>query len=610
MPNCAAKDPAAGTKDHRRSKRTTPLPGNARVPSMRVGWGAAVLALACGLLAGRMASATSDRPDAEDIIRRWADGPVRYLLTTKEDETVRELTAIPDLARFITQFWKRRDPTPHTLVNEYRLVFWDRVRTANLRFRDSAEPGWKSDRGKIFILMGEPNEVETDDVRVAIPDTLTGTNTGERPRNEGEATLAEAGSHEVIRWHYMRKRSQIANPEIIVAFVRDETGGWRLSTDSRFISADYSTATTNPTLDTSFGHPEARVDAERERALDLMIADQMSQALAARDRAWKDGQNSPNPNAGLLDASRRLDDLRSMRDGAESLLARNQAEMIAAAQAPGIDSGLFANYDLGLEMSAPSITEMAVAEVSARDFLSAFTPEPRFEFFRARDGSTFVNIGARVRESDVSGKGDLRLYARVSSPSDPKNTRFASNESEAGAARSLAAAHGGPIEAWTGLPLQPGRYDVTLALEDTSSGHVGRGEASIEVPDLSGPGPRLSTPILATELATVNDKLVVTARSSGTFRRSETFALYYEVYGLEEGAHFTAVYRFFREASGSWVPLGRPLEQPHRREGAQGWSFPLEKWPPGRFRIEVRVRLADGGAPKEAAASVEFVVTD
>src|SRR5262249_17631864 len=282
-------------------------------PGAVVRAGAAVLVLLAIVAPGRGARATSDRPDAEDIVRRWRAGPGRYLLTPREDETVRGLTSIPALARFITQFWKRRDPTPNTLVNEYRLLFWNRVRTANQRFRDSAEPGWKSDRGKIFILMGEPYDVETDDVRVAIPDTLMGTNTGERPRNEGEATLAEAGAHEVLRWHYVRKRSQIASPEIIVAFVRDETGAWRLSTDPRFISADYSTASTNPSMDTSFGHPEARADAERERAVDGVLADQMSQALSEKDQAWKAGQGSPKPNAALLEASQRVDDLKSMK---------------------------------------------------------------------------------------------------------------------------------------------------------------------------------------------------------------------------------------------------------------------------------------------------------
>src|SRR5262249_24490414 len=189
-------------------------------------------------------------------------------------------------------------------------------------------------------------------------------------------------------------------------------------------------------------------------------------------------------------ASQRVDDLKSMKGATDSLLEHNQAEMVAASQTPGVDSGLFANYDLGLEMSAPSVSEMAVAEVSAQGFLSAFAPEPGFEFFRARDGSTFVNIGARVRETDVSGKGALHLYARVSSTSDPKNTRSTSNENEAAADRRGAAPRPGPVEAWTGIALPPGRYQVTLALEDTGSGRVGRGEASVEVPDLSGPGLR------------------------------------------------------------------------------------------------------------------------
>jgi GWxTD domain-containing protein len=63
--------------------------------------------------------------------------------------------------RFLTEFWQRRDPTPQTPVNETRLQFYEAVAYANETFRErgrSAVPGWKTDRGRIYVRSGAPDE--------------------------------------------------------------------------------------------------------------------------------------------------------------------------------------------------------------------------------------------------------------------------------------------------------------------------------------------------------------------------------------------------------------------------------------------------------------------
>src|SRR5262245_11069436 len=87
---------------------------------------------ACGLLVllTSAASATQSKPTtitSDDVIYAWRDGPVRYLMTYKEDEFVRGLSTVPELEHFITVFWARRDPTRGTLENEYRSEYWARV---------------------------------------------------------------------------------------------------------------------------------------------------------------------------------------------------------------------------------------------------------------------------------------------------------------------------------------------------------------------------------------------------------------------------------------------------------------------------------------------------
>ena len=63
--------------------------------------------------------------------------------------------------RFMTDFWKRRDPTPETPVNETRQLFYDAVAYADKTFGEkgrAAVPGWKTDRGRIYVKNGSPDE--------------------------------------------------------------------------------------------------------------------------------------------------------------------------------------------------------------------------------------------------------------------------------------------------------------------------------------------------------------------------------------------------------------------------------------------------------------------
>src|SRR4029079_12221949 len=97
-------------------------------------------------------------------------------------------------------------------------------------------------------------------------------------------------------------------------------------------------------------------------------------------------------------------------------------------------------------------------------------------------------------------------------------------------------ARGGVYDVWTGLALKAGVYHVTLAIEDSLSGRIGRAAADFEVPDYSQPGLRLSTLVLASDLSDKGGRLGVTARPSATYGKSESLGIYYEVYGLPGGS--------------------------------------------------------------------------
>jgi len=82
---------------------------------------------------------------------------VDYIINKEERKIFLEL---PDSERddFIAQFWKRRDPTPDTERNEFKIEYEDRVAKATAMFHGEGRPGWQTDRGRIFILFGPPSE--------------------------------------------------------------------------------------------------------------------------------------------------------------------------------------------------------------------------------------------------------------------------------------------------------------------------------------------------------------------------------------------------------------------------------------------------------------------
>lgn len=86
--------------------------------------------------------------------------PLIYLMRSEEQGIYSGLT-VESKRRFLRQFWAKRDPTPGTAANQELDAFYRRIDEANRRFREggaSETPGWRTDRGRIFIKYGEPDD--------------------------------------------------------------------------------------------------------------------------------------------------------------------------------------------------------------------------------------------------------------------------------------------------------------------------------------------------------------------------------------------------------------------------------------------------------------------
>jgi GWxTD domain-containing protein len=92
--------------------------------------------------------------------RKWLDEDVTYLITDAERAGFLRLPSDSHREQFIEQFWKRRDPSPGTAANEFKEEHYRRIRYANERFPDDG-PGWRSTRGRVYIKLGPPDEIES-----------------------------------------------------------------------------------------------------------------------------------------------------------------------------------------------------------------------------------------------------------------------------------------------------------------------------------------------------------------------------------------------------------------------------------------------------------------
>ncbi len=100
------------------------------------------------------------RAQLEPPYRKWLDEDVRYIIGEKERETFQQLTGDAERERFIEQFWLAKDPTPGTAANEFKEEHYRRIAYANERFA-GREPGWKTDRGRMYIIFGPADEIES-----------------------------------------------------------------------------------------------------------------------------------------------------------------------------------------------------------------------------------------------------------------------------------------------------------------------------------------------------------------------------------------------------------------------------------------------------------------
>jgi GWxTD domain-containing protein len=122
----------------------------------------------CGSLAAQqqarkptaLASDMQAPSDLKPVYQQWLDESAAYIITVEEKRAFLSLKTDAEREQFIGSFWIRRDPKPETAENEGREQHYARIAHANEHFTFNGLAGWRSDRGRIYIMYGKPDEVE------------------------------------------------------------------------------------------------------------------------------------------------------------------------------------------------------------------------------------------------------------------------------------------------------------------------------------------------------------------------------------------------------------------------------------------------------------------
>lgn len=510
-----------------------------RYTLLRVVLGAGFLFTASTLPRG----ATQDTNFLDNATKKWREGPVRYFLTKEEDELYKRMKTKEDRRAFIYRFWLLRDPTPGSPANEFKGNFRRRVMDANRLFTETTKPGWKTDMGKIYILIGPPDEQHRD-------------------------TMARNHRGTVI-WTYRSLPGTTIGPNVVVAFAKDTSGEFVLST--------------SPTVDAEVAGLTRLLGFDRN--LGMSRADMMKQF--GRD------------------------------------------PLLMAAGAPMGMSELEIQGQLAEIQHLPPPDAILNELVTTEAYFDAIPFKTEVNYFQARDGSTYTTItlgvpSASVFYTTIRGKDrpDVRVFARLLDPDDGTVVQnLAADGIFKPSFDNDSVSIDGTLIFQAAVNVVPGRYTLLVGLEDRASSRVGTSRKLIVIPDLTGTHLRLSSITLADRIDPLQvlpapgtpyilGNFLVVPKSSPEFRKTEPFQIYYQVYGVKMDEStgkqdLEIIYSFHRLEKGEYQFYGRQTIL-HSSSAAQGFSIPIDQWPEGEYRLDVSV--TDHGSSETTVEQVKFKI--
>ncbi len=411
--------------------------------------------------------------------KKWLNEDVVYIITDEEKQAFKRLKTDEERQQFVEQFWLRRDPTPDTEENEYKEEHYRRIAYANDHYA-SGIPGWKTDRGMIYIKYGPPDEI----------DSHPSGGSYERPIEEGGG---ETSTYPFEDWRY--RYIDGVGTNVIIEFV-DQT-----------MSGEYKIA-----LD-----PEEKDALLYVPGAGLTMAEQMGMADKTQRFQRTDGTHLGTGNQPLPESMNEFTRL-------EQYANLMKAPAIKFKDLDAIVSSNIRYNTLPMQVRSDFI-RVTDATVYANICVQ------------------FKNSDLNFATKDKVAKATVNIYGRITTLTRRSVNWFEDTVSAQVPAEMLQQAMNGSQIYSKRIPLAPGTYRLNIVAKDTVGNTVNNYEQALVVPHYDEDQLASSSVILADELERVPTNSIGTGqfvirsskvrpRVGNTFKQNETMGVYTEFYNL------------------------------------------------------------------------------
>jgi GWxTD domain-containing protein len=420
------------------------------------------------------------KKELETPYKRWLNEEVLYIISDEERKAFGRLQTDEERQEFIEQFWLRRDPTPDTEENEYREEHYRRIAYTNEQFA-SGWPGWKTDRGMIYIKYGPPDERE---------EHPTG-GTYDRPIEEGGGTTT---TYPFEKWRY--RYIDGVGTDVNIEFVDPTmTGEYHMTMD-----------------------PSEKDALTNVPGAGLTLYEQMGLACKADRFTRTDGTRlgtGSMPLPASMNQFTRLEQFTNLQKVPQTKFKDLEAMVTSTVKFNLLPMQVHADF-------IPVTTASTVAYVTVQ----------------------FVNRDLQFKEKEGLSEATVNLYGRVTSLSRRPVNYFDNTVNVNVPTEMLAKASESKNVYQTAIPLAPGRYRLNIAAKDLVGNNASTYEMALDVPRLDDDHLGASSLILADTIEKVPTRSIGTGmfvigtskvrpRMDNTFHRNEKMGIYLQLYNFE-----------------------------------------------------------------------------
>jgi GWxTD domain-containing protein len=499
--------------------------------------------------------------ELDQVYRKWLDEDVLYIITPDERKAFLQLATNEEREQFIEQFWLRRNPNPDDPDNSFKEEHYRRIAYANEHY-SSGKPGWKTDRGRTYIMWGAPDEIDSHPMG----------GLWVRPMDQG------GGETDTYPWEVWRYRHmEGVGDNVEIEFVDPSmTGEFHMTMDPGEKDALLHVANMGRTELEQLGlaNKTDRVSRTDGTTMGSSLYDTGQEEPKMFDRIEQYFKVQQTPEV-------KFKDLEAV---VTSRIVRDEVHFSYRTDFLKVTSDT---------VLVPVTVQVPNSEMSYENSNGVY--------------SGTLNIFARV--SSLTGRV-VQTFEDVLRQDIPASLYQQSMKQFSIYQKAL--------------PLRPGLYRLDIVVKDVKSGNVGVVNTRLAVPKYDEDTIQASTLILADQLMRAPERQVgsgefvlgalkVRPRLSQEFSNNDTMGIYMQLYNLrtDEKSHMSnAVIEYQVKQGNSAVLDYKETSADLKQRGEQitiQRLLPLNALAPGKYSIEVRV--TDQITKQSISRSSDFTVT-